>query len=95
MSLLHDSHHPSMQNSSTSSTLDSIKNFFNGGRTSKSMNSKRAQDNVKNLEGNLSNLQPLLVDSSQSDALWRYPTNDRERLPNRINVSSEYSAVIQ
>ena len=95
MSLLHDSHHPSMQNSSTSSTLDSIKNFFNGGRTSKSMHSKRAQDNVKNLEGNLSNLQPLLVDSSQSDALWRYPTNDQERLPNRINVSSEYSAVYQ
>ena len=95
MSLLPDSH-PSMQQlPSTSSTIDSIKNFFNGGKnSSKSLHSKKSsRDNTRNLGGTMANLQPLLIDSHQSEPLWRYP--NPENLPQRPNDSSEYSVVYQ
>ena len=94
MSLLPDLHPSIMQTPSTASTLDSIKNFFNGGRPSKSMHRKRAHDNARNLEGNLSNIQPLLLDG-QSEPLWRYPTNNDKGAQNRPNISSDYSVVYQ
>ena len=93
MSLLPESCTP-MQTYSTSSTLDSIKNFFNGGRASKSMQRKRAHDNAKTLEGNLTNLQPLLLDGN-SDPLWRYPVNNIDGVQNQPNIASHYSVVYQ
>ena len=41
----------------------------------------------------MANLQPLLIDSHQSEPLWRYP--NPESLPQRPNDSSEYSVVYQ
>ena len=93
MSLLPDSH-SSMHNPSTSSTLDSIKKFFNGGRTSKSTLRKQAHDNAKALEGTIGNLQPLLI-QGHPEPIWRYPINTHGDVQNNPNMSSDYSVVYQ
>ena len=82
---------------STTSTLDSIKNFFNGGKNaSKSLHTKKtSRDNARNLGGTMANLQPLLIDGHQSEPLWRYPNGNPEIVPQRPSDSSEYSVVYQ
>ena len=84
-------------NPSTSSTLESIKNFFTGKRNAKS---KQIVEASKMVGSNTCSLQPLLI-QGQAEPIWRYPPSRTTNIIHSCeeykqpNISGDYSVVYQ